>query len=117
MNIVLQLCYLSITTELINLVCFALIYFFKSLPYEFAFTLSLFNSIYAVFIFLLALTTKGRAFHVSISIIGLAIMKELFYKNNLILSSIDSLICMFLLIILTQSIERYKSQYEAENLK
>lgn len=94
-----QLYYISFVAEITNIVYYLSIIFNIVLPRGFNVGMSIFNFIYFLYIIFIVIFIRGKFRKTGFIILSLAILKELFWKNNPVVSIIDSIICIVVLIL------------------
>lgn len=94
-----QMYYASIVAEIANIVYCLCTLFNITLPYGFNIAMTIFNFIYGFYMIFIIIFIRGKFRKSGFIITILAILKELLWKDNPIISMIDSIICLGILII------------------
>lgn len=94
-----QMYYASVVAEVTNIFYYICTVFNITLPYGFYIAMSIFNLAYGFYMVFIIAFTRGEFRRSGFIIIALAILKELLWKSNPIISIIDSIMCLGVLIV------------------
>lgn len=99
-----NLYYISVVAELANIFYYLSVLLGFDLPYGYAYGVSLFNAIYACYIFFIIILTQGKFKICAYIILTLSILKSYLWGDIPIISIVDSVVCIGILIYYHQFI-------------
>ena len=94
-----QMYYASVVAEVTNIFYYICTIFNITLPYGFHIAMSIFNLAYGFYMVFIIAFIRGEFRRSGFIIIALAILKDIFWKSNPVISIIDSIVCLGILII------------------
>ena len=94
-----QMYYASVVAEVTNIFYYICTLLNITLPYGFNIAMSIFNLAYGFYMIFIIVFIRGEFRRSSFIIIALSILKELLWKNNPIISIVDSIICLGILMV------------------
>lgn len=109
-----ELYYISFVAEITNIIYYLSMIFDIVLPKGFSIGMAIFNFIYLVYVAFIVIFIRGKFRKSGFIILSLTILKKLFWKDNLVISIIDSIVCIIVLILYHRFIYDFYKQIENE---